>query len=294
MQKIYPIGNRGAVMNKKKVDVVSYWIWWTLAIMAVFWIVLVHNMRMSHLVMLPVFAVYMLLNVIIFNSYYLGLVGTYYLYRGNSKKAFTVYEKAIKKKTRNVHALYHWALKLLQDGKGEEALGFLKKAEYYNTKVVMHKNIVLAMGSCYWIMGNIDKAIDVIESLMAEFEYVNASVLTTVGYLYFLKEDLEKAEQYSSKALEDNPSHSAAWDNMGQIYYSKGEYNKAKEYFTKALDYKSSMVDSLFYMGKIAELENDVQLAKSCFEKAAECNITSLNTVTRRQVDDALAKYNKA
>lgn len=278
---------------RKKVNLTSYWIWWSLAIMALFWIVLVHQRHMSHFVMIPVVVVYLILNMIIFNSYYLGFAGTYYLLRGNTKKAFMMYEKAIKKNTRNVSALYHWALKLLQEGKAQEAIGFLDKAEKINNKVIMHKNIVLAKGSCYWVMGDIDKAIEIIEGLMKEFEYVNASVLTTIGYLHILKKDYERGEEYTLKAIEDNPEHSAAWDNMGQIYFAREDYEKAKEYFSKALEYKSTMVDSLFYMGKIAEIENNTGLAAEYFEKAAGCNITALNTVTREQVEEMLAKYKK-
>ena len=273
---------------KKKVNLTDYWILWSLAIIAVFWLILVHQMRFSHLIMLPVIIIYLIINALIFNSYFLGLAGTYFLYRGKTDKAFHLYEKAIKKNTRNVSALYHWAVRLLQSGKGEEALVFLEKAKRINTRVIMNKNIMLAMGSCYWTMGNIDKAIETIEDLMEKYTYVNASVLTTIGYLYFLKKDYELAENYSQMAIKDNPEHSAAWDNMGQIYYAKNELEEAKSAFNTALNYNSRMPDSLFYMGKIALAENNKNLAKQYFTKASECDISALNTVTHEQVEQEL------
>lgn len=276
---------------QKKINLTTYWILWSIAIMAIFWMILVHQMRFSHLIMIPVAVIYLIINALIFNSYYLGLAGTYYLYRGKTDKAFMLYEKAIKKNTRNVHALYHWALRLLQEGEGKEALAFLEKAQRINTNIIMSKNITLAIGSCYWTIGDIDKAIETIESLINNFTYVNASVLTTIGYLYFLKENYDLAEEYSLKAVEDNSEHSAAWDNLGQIYYAKKDYPKSKEYFAKALEYKNTMVDSLFYMGKISELENNKELAKEYFEKASKCNISALNTVTKEQVNEMLKKY---
>lgn len=276
---------------KKKVNIMSYWIWWSLAIIAVFWIILVHQMRMSHLIMIPVILVYLGLNALIFKPYVLGMLGTYYLYRGQRERAYQFLEKAVNKNTENVNALFHWAIKLLEEGNGKDALVYLEKARKLNTMVMMNKNILLAMGSCYWVMGEIDQAIETLNSLMEKYEYVNPSVLTTIGYLYFLKGDNEKAEELTQKALKDNSEHSAAWDNMGQIYYSKGDNEKAKEYFTKALEFKSTMVDSLFYMGKIAENENNNELAKEYFEKASKCNVTALNTVKKEEIEEMLKKY---
>lgn len=276
---------------KKKVNIMSYWIWWSLAIIAVFWIILVHQMRMSHLIMIPVILVYLGLNALIFKPYVLGMLGTYYLYRGQRERAYQLLEKAVNKNTENINALFHWAIKLLEEGNGKDALVYLEKARKLNTMVMMNKNILLAMGSCYWVMGEIDQAIETLNSLMEKYEYVNPSVLTTIGYLYFLKGDNEKAEELTQKALKDNSEHSAAWDNMGQIYYSKGDNEKAKEYFTKALEFKSTMVDSLFYMGKIAENENNNELAKEYFEKASKCNVTALNTVKKEEIEEMLEKY---
>lgn len=278
---------------KKKVNLMSYWIWWSLAIIAVFWIVLVHQMRMSHLIMIPVIIIYFGLNALIFNAYFLGIIGVYQLYRGKRELAYKLIEKSVKKNTYNVNALFHWAIKLLEEGNGEEALVYLKKAQQHNTMVMMNKNILLAMGSCYWVMGDYDTAIETLNSLMEKYEYVNPSVLTTLGYLHLLKGEYEKAEEYSKKALEDNNEHSAAWDNLGQIYYSKGEYEKAKEYFEKALKFKPNMVESLFYMGKIAEKEENTELAREYFEKAVKCNITALNGVKREEIVEMAEKYKK-
>lgn len=278
---------------KKKVNIMSYWIWWSLAIIAVFWIILVHQMRMSHFIMIPVILVYLGLNALIFKPYVLGMLGTYYLYRGQRERAYQLLEKAVNKNTENVNALFHWAIKLLEEGNGKDALVYLEKARKLNTMVMMNKNILLAMGSCYWVMGEIDKAIETLNSLMEKYEYVNPSVLTTIGYLYFLKGDNEKAEELTQRALKDNNEHSAAWDNMGQIYYSKGDYEKAKEYFTKALEFKATMVDSLFYMGKISEIENNSKLAKEFFEKASKCNVTALNTVKKEEIEESLKNINK-
>lgn len=275
----------------KKLNLPKLWRTCTIIFIALCWIILVFFMKMPAWIIIPVFIIYLIINAIVFNSYFLGMLGNFYLVSGKTKKAFKTYEKAINKKTRNVSALYAYGIEILkEESRADEAIQLLKRAENLNTKVLMDKNIRLAISSCYWVKGDIDKAIDTLERLKKEYSYVNAHVYTTLGYFYILKKDYEKALECSKAALEDNSQHSAAWDNIGQIYYFQDKYTEAKEAFKKALSYKENMVDSLYYLGLIYESENASDEAANCFKKANSCNISSLNTISREQVTK---KYNQ-
>ncbi len=269
---------------KNKFDPVAYYKGFTLGYIMVAWLVIVFWLKQSELWLLPALFVYFFLSAVIFRSYYYGMVGNSYYLVKKFDKAYKYYKKAISLNTINVPALYNYALDLLHNGKAEEALPLLERAEKYNTKLIYAKNIPLAIGSCYWVMGELDKAIDKMKEIEADFDYVNPSTLTTLGYLYFLKGDAEKGEEYTKRALEDNPEHAPALDNMGQIYYSRGDLTKAKEYFEKALYYKENMVDSLYYMGVISEAEGDKEKAIDYLTRASKCNVSSLNTVTLEQI----------
>lgn len=276
---------------EKKLNLPKLWRTCTIIFIALSWIILVFFMDMPAWVIIPVFIVYLIINALVFNSYFLGLLGNFYLVSGKHKKAFETYKKAIDKNTRNVSALYAYGIEILkEESRADEALQLLKRAENLNTKVLMDKNIRLAMSSCYWVKGDIDKAIETLEKLRKEYSYVNTHVYTTLGYFYILKEDFEKALEYSKAALEDNPQHAAAWDNIGQIYYLQNKYDEAKDAFKKALSNKSNMVDSLYYLGLIYESENALEEAADCFKKANDCSISSLNTISYEQVTE---KYNQ-
>jgi Tfp pilus assembly protein PilF len=119
------------------------------------------------------------------------------------------------------------------------------------------------------------------------YDYVNATVMATLGYMYFVKDDIEKAEDLTNKALEDNQSSHSAWDNLGQIRFKQGKYDEAKEAFVKAISFKGNLPDSLYYLGLIAREEGDGNAAADYFKQALECDITPLNTVTREQVEEA-------
>ncbi|MCD7777844.1 MAG: tetratricopeptide repeat protein, partial [Clostridiales bacterium] len=251
------------------------------------WIVLVFIMDKPEWPLIPAFIVYLLINALIFRSYTLGAIGNYWYTIKHFTKAYGYFEKAVNSGTHHVKALYLHALKLLQDGKGEEALKYFERAEKYNFNVLMEKYITVSKSSCYWIMGDIDKANSLLEGLMKKFSYISTDAYTTLGYLYYLKDDLEKAEIYTNKAIEDNDEHSPAWDNLGQIYYKKGEVQKAKEYFEKAISFKD-IVDSLYFMGRISEDEGNIKEAEEYYERALKCNISALNTVTEEEIKNRL------
>lgn len=279
---------------KKKFDPVAYYKGFTLGYLMVAWIVIVHFMHQSEWWLIPAIFIYFVLSALIFRPYYYGMAGNMYYFVKKFDKADKYYRLAIEKNTTNVLALYNYGVELLHKGKAEEALPLLERAEKYNTKLIYAKNIPLAMGSCYWVMGEIDKAIELMESIEEKFSYVNVSTLTTLGYLYLLKKDFDKAIEYSLRAVEDTPEHAPAWDNLGQIYYLMGNKEKAKENFEKALEYRPKMVDSLYYMGLIYREEGDLETAESYFEKASQCDVSALNTVTRGEIEKQLAELKKA
>lgn len=278
-------------MNKK-IDLPKYWKFFTLGFMMLSWIILIYFMDYPEWILIPVFIAYLVLNSLIFHSYFLGMVGSYWYTIRHFEKAYKYFDKAVNAGTHHVKALYLYALRLLQDGKGEEALRYFNLAEKYNCGVLMEKYITLSKSSCYWVMGDIDKAIDILEGLIKKFSYISTDAYTTLGYLYYLKDELEKAEEYTHKAIDDNPEHSPAWDNLGQIYYKKGDFAKAKEYFEKALSFKD-LVDSLYFMGRISEEEGRTEDALGYYKKASECSISALNTVTEEEINNRIKNLTK-
>ncbi len=277
---------------KNKLDLPKIWRNCALVFLLAEWLIVIFVLDISGWYVAPIFIIYLIINAVIFNSYFLGIVGNFYFVSGRTEKAFKYYRKAIAKKTRNVSALYAYGIEILKDdGKATEALALLQRAEKFNAKVNMDKNIRLAISSCYWVKGDIDKAIDTLERLKRDYNYVNAHVYTTLGYFYILKEDFEKAMEYSNLAIEDQPEHSAAWDNIGQIYFRQENFDDAKAAFIKALKFKETMVDSLYYLGCIYEKENEGDKAFECFSKAKKCNISSLNTITKEQILEKYRKY---
>lgn len=277
-------------MNKKqqKIDLVKYWRYMFLGYMMLAFIILVHLMQLSEWWLVPAFFAYLIVSAIVCHNYVLGMIGNMYYFFRKPDKAKEFYTIAVKRNTRNVKALYNYALDALHEGKAKEALEVFQRAEKINTKVLFEKLIPLAISSCYWVLGDVDKAITTIEDLQKKFNYINPNTLTTLAYFYLLKRDFEKAEELTNKALKDNEAYAPAWDNLGQIYFTKGDNQKAKEYFEKALEYRESMTESLYYMGLISKAEGDNEKAKEYLEKANNGYISALSTVKREDIEKEL------
>lgn len=277
-------------MNKKqqKIDLVKYWRYMFLGYMMLVFIIFVHLMQLSEWCLIPAFFIYLILSALVCHNYVLGMIGNMYYFFRKPDKAKEFYTIAVKRNTRNVKALYNYALDALHEGRAEEALKVFQRAEKINTKVLFEKLIPLAVSSCYWVLGDVDKAIATIEDLQKKFNYINPNTLTTLAYFYLLKKDFDKAEELTNKAISDNEAYAPAWDNLGQIYYTKGEIEKAKVYFEKALEYRESMTESLYYMGLISKAEMDIDKAKEYFEKANNGYISALSTVKREDIEKEL------
>ena len=231
----------------------------------------------------------LLLLALLFRVAILSMYANVAYISGKEDAARKYLKMAIDKKTKNSATYLNYAIVLVREGKAKESIEYLEIAEKINKNPINEKNIKLTMASSYWVSGDIDKAIEILETMRKKYDYVNAHVLTTLGYMYLLKENLDEALSCTNKAIEDAPQSGAAWDNLGQIYYMQENFEEAKTSFEKAVSYKSTLPDSLYYLGKIALNEENQESAKNYFAKALDCEITSLNTVTREQIEAELA-----
>lgn len=211
----------------------------------------------------------------------------------NDELAIKLYKLAIKCNTKSSYALTSYGLILLRAGKPKSALKLFKKILSIKTsKPLIVKYTYSNMAMCYWKLDKIDKAISIMEKMFTKYEYFNADFYTTLGFMYIVKEDYDKALEYTNKALEEDENHGPAFDNIGQVNYFLGNYEEAKQNFIKALELRDTMADSKYYLGLIYELEDNTEKAKEYFTKAHESNITGLNTVSREQVDEKYNNYN--
>ncbi|MFW9993566.1 MAG: tetratricopeptide repeat protein, partial [Candidatus Odinarchaeota archaeon] len=96
----------------------------------------------------------------------------------------------------------------------------------------------------------------------------NSGVFFGLGYLYSMKGELAKAENFFKRHLEDEPQDSTALTELAGVYAKKREYGKAERIFEKALDItpdKAHVYHGLGLMYKDRKLFDE---AEKAFNKA--------------------------
>jgi len=240
---------------------------------------------------LPIaFVLLVALTLVLYRKKVIENRSNYYFTSGDLGKARKFAVQAIKNDTRNALIYLNYAVIILAEGNAKEALTLLEKACTLKRHILTDKNIRLTLASCHWVLGDIKKAIELLEDMRVQFEYVNAQVLTTLGYLYFLEGDTEKALELTHMSLKDSPEFASSWDNLGQINYKNGDLSKAKSDFNNAILYNPNLIESHYHLGLISIDENEIEIAIQHLETALKCPVSPLNTVTKEQVQE---KYNE-
>lgn len=247
-------------------------------------------LKLSAAALLLLFLLLTIVLVGIFHVDCAAMLGNFYYSRGQADRAVPYFKFSIAHHTKSPAAYMHYAVYLLRRGGAKEAVPLLEKTLAFKPKTMIVKSVRLTQASCQWVLGNVDGAIDILEGMRRDFEYVNAQVISTLSYMYYLRGELERAEELSLAAIEDTPGTASAWDNLGQIYYTRNDFAKAKEMLQKALEYKNDLPDSLYYLGLIARDEGEKEQAAEYFNRALGCPFSPLNTVSREQVESALAE----
>ena len=218
--------------------------------------------------------------------------GNYYYVMGLKERAKPVLQKAVAAGTKSPSSYIYLALMAVQEDRDTEtAFALLEKARGLANTVIDERNALTTLASCHWLSGDAPKAIEVLENMRATHEYTNAGVLTTLGYLYFTQGEFDKAVEISRLAMEDDPGHGAAWDNVGQVHYKQGDMEAAKENFRTALSKRENLADSAYFLGLIYEAEGNEDEAKEYFRRAAICTVSIYNSVTAEMVDEKYKQY---
>jgi tetratricopeptide (TPR) repeat protein len=215
-----------------------------------------------------------------------GFLGYYNHSRKKLDKAEKYYKSGMEKGMDKANYRLAYGVLLLKKGEFAKAKdifsGILINTPKENTKMMAKTNLSLA----YWKLGEIDTAIEMLEEVQRK--YNNSRVYGTLGYLLIEKGDLDKALEYNLQALDYDDEDPVILDNLAQTYYFMGDIEKAKKYFKEAAVLKDDQADTLYYLGCIYADQGDIEQAKEKLNKALECNITTLSTITREQVEDKL------
>ena len=170
-------------------------------------------------------------------AYAAHVMGNNELDKGNTEKAaekhreaLELYAEAYNSGARDAQILMAYAVLLMrydECGKARDLLLECEKTPGLDAK--SRKQLRENYSVCMWKLGNLDRAIELMESAASSGK--NSMIYTTLGYYYIEKAretgDYTKALEFNTEGLEYDDEDAGVLDNFGQLYYFMGDHDKA-------------------------------------------------------------------
>jgi tetratricopeptide (TPR) repeat protein len=221
---------------------------------------------------------------------------TYYMLKANraysgdnSEETINWLQRAYNTGAAGTNAVTTYGYLLLKHSRLEEAMKVFENQlsssktsnnEYYNIK----SNYALGL----WKQGKLDEAVTALESIIPNYKTTN--IYGSLGYLYNLKGDLEKALKFNLEALNYNNTAAVILDNLGQTYYLLGEQEKAQEIFVKLMALNPKFPEAFYDYALVLEKLGDREQCIEMLKNAQKHKINYLSAVTKEDIDTKLAE----
>jgi len=214
--------------------------------------------------------------------------------KGDMEGAIQLYQEAIDRGASKPIYILHYSVLLIRKGDYQKARELLVK--YQKSAGLTAEQKVswrVNYAACVYRMGELEKAIDVLERLHA----INpcGMIYQTLGYLYVEAGDLEKAMSFNLAAIGYDEEDPVCLDNLAQTYYRlANDKEKAKTYFDKAYSIKPTQIDTLYFLAMYDAECGDLTAAKEKLDTALDGRFSPLNYATPEKITELLEKYQMA
>ncbi len=152
----------------------------------------------------------------------------------------------------------------------EEAVEWLKDAAEMPSRANMRSMIFGSLGDAYSAKDNWEEAREAYNNAIDLDENNDVALNNFAYYMAEENEDLEKAKEFSQRALQMEPENAAYLDTMGWIYFKLGDYEEAKNYIQKSLDTGEASATVKEHMGDVYKELGDEEKARKWWSRALE------------------------
>lgn len=213
------------------------------------------------------------------------------------REALRLYDEAYAAGDRESGIMMAYAVLLMRYDRCEEAKKILLECEKMPKLDSKDKKQLREYYSvCQWKLGNLDRAIELMESAASNGK--TAMIYTTLGYYYIERGiktgDFSQAEEFNAEALEYDEEDAGILDNMGQLKYFMGDADTAYGWFSKAYNVKPTQVPTLYYIAKINLERRNYEKALAFINKCLTGNFSALCSVSRAQAAELKQEIEKA
>lgn len=204
--------------------------------------------------------------------------------KGNTQKALRLYRSAEKMGGMNYNAKINYGYFLLKNG-------YLSDARVVFNKISMDKKLSKnakqqlksLQALVVWKEGRLNEAIEMLEDVTKE--YVTSMTYQSLGLLYILKRDKEKAMNYCLEAYEYNPDDNVIMDNLAEAYALCGETEKAMETYEELLSRNPYFPDAYYGYGMLLMQNGRREEGLAYIEQSLGKKFSFLSALPRERVE---------
>jgi len=160
----------------------------------------------------------------------------------------------------------------------------------------------LNIGNCYREMKEYDKAISEYNSVLEKIKSEKADIkgdemaakaLASIGEIYMIQNNMEKAQDYLKKAIDIYPNDHALAYNVAEIFFQAGMVDQAIEYYNLASKIKPDWSLAYLKLGFVYINKNNFEEAIKNFEKFLELSPNDPQAETIKNLVEQLKKQKK-
>ncbi len=209
------------------------------------------------------------------------------VYREDPQKAMKWFERAYKKGM-NIGQQQIYAYYLMREGEVEKS----EKLYHDLLTAKLKPELRFKIRSDYAVLlmktDRVDEALSELEEITTN--YNNTTTYGTIGYLYLLKNNRRKAEEFNKEAYNYNSDDPVILDNMIQLYIKMERFSEAKKYADELLEKKPYFIEGYYDAAFVYLKLGEIDTAKEVFEKGKNCRITFMSTIK----EDDVAAFERA
>ncbi len=205
--------------------------------------------------------------------------------KGDINGCFRWFERG-HKKGMDARQKVTYAYYLLREGRVERSeallnsvLGFKQKPEIKYYAKTNHATLLLKTGRQA-------EALEELEEIFPVFR--NSTIYGSLGYLYILSGDMEKAKAFNLEAYDYNKDDTVILDNMVQLYKALGDYETAYQYVGELMAKEPAFIEAYYDSAMVEKALGKLDDAKAHLEHALTIRTTFMSTVTHEEVQKQL------
>jgi len=195
---------------------------------------------------------------------------------GNIQEAETIYSQILQDDPENHMSLYFSGIIAYQYGNYDKATDLIYKAFIINPSFDYCRDL----GDIYLESNNLDKAVEFYSKAL-NFDTQSFEVLNLLGKAYHKLNRFNESSNCFEKVLQLKPDYEAGYFNLGNLFKEINMPDGAKNCYLQAIKLKPDYIDAYFNLGQILKDQCNYIDAESCFRKVLEA-----------EPDNAIASYN--